>query len=92
LLGSPWPRLQRKLDFTRPSGKNSASTLALSNPDIPPTSRPTARAASMKYAPCSVALRNAVISASVGFFAKASAISGRWAKSFFGIHSKKRVS
>src|SRR5207248_1792170 len=46
--GSPWPRLQRKFDFTRPSGKNSASTFALSKPDIPPTSRPTARAASMK--------------------------------------------
>src|SRR2546425_41026 len=48
LVGSPWPRLQRKFDFTRPSGKNSALTFALSNPDMPPTSSPTARAASMK--------------------------------------------
>src|SRR5262245_23085134 len=62
LDGSPWPTLQRKLDFTRPSGKNSASTFALSKPDMPPTSRPTARAASMKYAPCRVPLRKATIS------------------------------
>ena len=48
LEGSPCPTLQRKLDFTRPSGKNSASTLALSKPDMPPMSSPSARAASMK--------------------------------------------
>jgi len=38
----------RKLDFTLPSGKNAASTLALSKPDIGPQSKPSARAASMK--------------------------------------------
>src|SRR5439155_18153371 len=64
--GSPWPMLQRKFDLIRPSGKNSASTFLLSKPDIPPTSSPSARAASMKYAPCSVPLRKATVSASVG--------------------------
>ena len=55
------PRLQRKFDFQRPSGKNAASTLALSNPDIGPVSRPSARAAMMKYAPCSEPLRKATV-------------------------------
>jgi PhzF family phenazine biosynthesis protein len=48
LAGSALPRLTRKLDLQRPSGKNAASTLALSNPDIGPQSRPSARAAMMK--------------------------------------------
>src|SRR3954453_10714761 len=47
-------------------GKNSASTLALSKPDIGPQSSPSARAASMKYAACRLALRNAVDSRSSG--------------------------
>src|SRR5262245_2060043 len=41
----PEPMLTRKFDFSRPSGKNAASTLALSKPDIPPQSSPTARSA-----------------------------------------------
>ena len=46
--GSALPRLMRKFDFQRPSGKNAASTLALSKPDIGPQSSPSARAAMMK--------------------------------------------
>src|SRR5262249_15593805 len=48
LPGSPLPRLQRKFDFQRPSGKKAASTLALSKPDIGPVSMPIARAAMMR--------------------------------------------
>src|SRR3569833_3339284 len=55
-----------KLDFTLVPAKNSSSTLALLKPDIGPQSRPTARAAMMKYAPCSEPLRNAVCSACPG--------------------------
>ena len=42
------------------SAKNSASTAALSNPDIGPQSRPSERAASIRYAPCNEELRNAL--------------------------------
>ena len=35
-------------DLQRPSGKNAASTLALSNPDIGPQSSPSARAARIR--------------------------------------------
>src|SRR5262249_3746046 len=62
LLASPWPRLHRKLDFTVVPAKNAASTLALSKPDIGPQSRPSDRAASMKYAPCSDEFRSAMYS------------------------------
>jgi len=43
--------------------KNSASTTSLEKPDIAPTSSPSARAAIIRYAPCSVAFRKAVSSA-----------------------------
>src|SRR6476659_5239889 len=60
--GSPWPRLQRKFDFTCPAGKNScsqpshsfpapknsSSSFVLSKPDIGPQSSPSARAARMR--------------------------------------------
>lgn len=42
LPASPQPRLHRKVDLTRPSGKNVASTLALSKPDMAPQSSPSA--------------------------------------------------
>src|SRR5262249_8593071 len=58
-VASPWPRLQRKFDLTVVPVKKRASTLALSKPDIGPQSSPNARAASMKYAPCSDELRSA---------------------------------
>src|SRR5690606_15725594 len=45
LAGSPLPRLTRKLERIRVPAKNSASTFALSKPDIGPQSRPSARAA-----------------------------------------------
>src|SRR5207249_4452372 len=61
LLASPYPRLQRKLDLTFPA-KNSASTFALLKPDIGPQSSPSARAASMKYAPWSEPFRSATYS------------------------------
>ena len=66
---SPYPRLQRKLDFQRPSGKNSASTFALSKPDIGPQSSPSARAAMMKYPPWMLPFRKAVTRASSSFAA-----------------------
>ncbi len=50
--GSPWPRLQRKLDRQPRSARNSSSTMALSKPDIAPVSSPSARAARIRYAPC----------------------------------------
>src|ERR1051326_8152047 len=81
-FGSPYPMLHRKFDFTHPAAcswqaegsfaggaKNSASTLALSNPDIGPQSRPIARAARIRYPPCSVPLRLAVTSVSSGLVA-----------------------
>jgi hypothetical protein len=40
-----------------PAPKNSSSALAVSNPDMGPQSNPSARAAIMKYVPCSVRLR-----------------------------------
>src|ERR1700704_445810 len=49
-----------------PAPKNSSSTFALSKPDIGPQSSPSARAASIKYAPCSDELRRAVTSTSEG--------------------------
>lgn len=53
-----------------PALKNSSSTLALSKPDIGPQSSPRARAAMMRYPPCSVLLRFAVTPANSGLFAK----------------------
>ena len=60
MLSSPYPRLHRTFDLTVVPAKNATSTLALSNPDIGPQSSPRARAASMKYAPCSDEFRSAV--------------------------------
>jgi hydrophobe/amphiphile efflux-1 (HAE1) family protein len=62
LPASPWPRLQRKFDFTDVPAKNAASTLALSKPDIGPQSSPSDRAASRKYAPWSDEFRSAMYS------------------------------
>ena len=45
--------------------KKASSTLAFSNPDIGPQSRPRARAARMKYPLCKVPLRKAVVSISL---------------------------
>src|SRR2546423_207399 len=50
-----------------PLGKNSALTLLASNPDMGPQSRPSALHATIKYAPSSEPLRNAVSSIS-GWF------------------------
>src|SRR6266849_751724 len=52
-------RLQRRLTFHLPSGKNSAFSFSASKPDIGPQSNPRARAARMKYAACSEPLRKA---------------------------------
>jgi hypothetical protein len=62
--------LQKKFDLTvpgtysshipscsTPAPKNSSSALAVSNPDMGRRSNPSARAAIMKYASCSVLLR-----------------------------------
>src|SRR2546423_15694522 len=54
---------QMKFDLIDVPPKKVASTVALLNPDIGPQSRPTARAARIRHAPCSVPLRNAVVSA-----------------------------
>src|SRR3970040_2739847 len=62
LAGSPWPRLTRKLERIEVPAKNAASTLALSKPDIGPVSRPSARAARIRYAPCRLLLRRAMVS------------------------------
>src|SRR4029077_2524334 len=59
-LASPKPRLQTKFDFQEVPSKKAASTLALSKPDIGPQSRPRARAAIIRYAPCRLPLRKAV--------------------------------
>jgi hypothetical protein len=50
-----------KFDCTR-----VRSTAALSKPDMGPQSIPSARAANIRYAPCKVLFRTAVISASIG--------------------------
>src|SRR5580704_3448967 len=67
LLPSPYPRLTRKFDFQLVPSKNSESTFALSNPDIGPQSSLTERAATIRYAPCSVPLRKAVDWIRAGF-------------------------
>src|SRR5882762_11217137 len=59
LPGSPYPRLQRRLTFHLPSGKNAAFSLSPLKPDIGPQSNPKARAARMKYPACSELLRKA---------------------------------
>src|SRR4029077_7890472 len=65
-VASPWPRLQRKFDLIVVPAKNASSTLALFNSDIVPQSRPSERAASMKYAPCREELRSAAYSSTLG--------------------------
>src|ERR1700733_12646343 len=58
--GSPYPSVEMKFDLTwGVSLKKVASTAALSKPDIGPVSSPSARAAIIKYAPCSELLRKA---------------------------------
>ena len=59
-----------KFDLNDVPWKNTSSTLALSKPDIGPTSRPRARAAIISQAPCSVLLRSAYGSAESGWVRK----------------------
>ena len=63
VAGSPYPSVEMKFDLTwGVLLKKAASTAALSKPDIGPVSSPSARAAIIKYAPCSELLRKAEIS------------------------------
>jgi hypothetical protein len=95
--------LQRKFDLTVPghvllahsltlytSAEEFRIDLALSNPDIGPQSKPSARATMMKYAPCSELLRFAVASASSGLFANRSREPGLWRASWLASGRSER--